>query len=70
MAECIKQTEESKIEGLLREGVHSNDIEKNLLEQFQELHIIEKKNIIAALLMFLSAQEEDAFDRLLTREQD
>ena len=44
MAECIKQTEESKMEGLLREGVHSNDIEKNLLEQFQELHIIEKKS--------------------------
>lgn len=70
MAEYFERTFELGKEGLLREGVHSNDIEKNLLEQFQELHIIEKKNIIAALLMFLSAQEEDAFDRLLTREQD
>lgn len=44
------------------------DLEKCLLDQFQELHIREKKKIIAALLMFLSAQEENAFDHLLTYE--
>lgn len=53
MAECIKQTEKSKMEGLLREGVHidadtikfikmANDpiIRPSLLEHLQELELL------------------------------
>lgn len=41
MVECIKQTEESKMEGLLREGVHKSNQEDELtrwiLEALSEL---------------------------------
>ena len=36
MAECIKQTEESKMEGLLREGVHKL-LDEMTDEQVEEL---------------------------------
>ena len=73
----VKEVErEQDIGDLLQNGVH-NEIgfsttelplhtpafEQNLLEEFNTLNIKERKNLIAALSMFLSAREENAFDR-------
>lgn len=70
MERNLDQTCELEKDGLPEDMENRNDIEKCLLDQFRELQIGEKKNIIAALLMFLSVREEGAFDHLLTHEQD
>lgn len=70
MKRNFDKTCESEKDRLPEDMENSNDIEKYLLDQFRKLRIGEKKNIIAALLMFLSAREEGVFDHLLTHEQD
>lgn len=51
MAECIKQTEESKMEGLFREGVHSNDFDDLAVFRWLDQQITNKKAITACLLV-------------------
>lgn len=46
---------------------HSLDFEENLLKQFHSIDFVNRENVIAALLMFLSAQEENVSDRQSNR---
>lgn len=64
MAECLSKTDELGKEGLLRERVHSNNLELDveLLEQFHSLNAANQRGIIAALSIFLSGREEAASD--------
>lgn len=45
--------------------MHSSNLEEELLKEFKKLSMEERKNVISALLIFLSVQEAGAFDRQL-----
>ena len=62
MVECLSKMDELGKGGLLRERVHNNDLDAELLKQFHSLNTANQISVIAALSIFLSEQEEAVSD--------